>query len=218
MLPDGTKQSVTPPDGVWVSRHYLDVVDHADPAHPTVRPPVNLPGELIGVAAEGALLFTVGAHWSEDGRSDGRTYVDACAYDGVSASRVAGLPLPAAEWPQVVTAAAGQIFLARPAPAPETAGMVEVWAVNEAGTFVQQGKVALAAPARQLKGLGAVVAALGSAQLTVLGADAAGAWSLIGGPVATGCYWPDLGRAVVVPGSALWLPLGDFGVLGVPLN
>ena len=65
----------------WVERHYLDVVDYADPAHPTPRRPVSIPGALAGISHGGALLYTLATR--EDGGNSAR-YLDASAYDDVS--------------------------------------------------------------------------------------------------------------------------------------
>lgn len=214
--PDGTREKITPPVGVWVTRHYLDVVDYADPAAPTARPPVNLPGRLVGVAAGGALLFTTGPHWNEPGQNDGAEYVDACAYDGVSVSLVASLKQPA-EWPRAVGVSdSGGVLVARPAGSPAVSGVLEAWRLNESGAFEKWAETTLPRPAQQLKPLGTLLAVQSNGTVEVFEtADAA--LKPVGQTLAPGCYWPDLSRAVAEPGRALWLPLGEYGLLTVPL-
>lgn len=215
--PDGTRQIVTPPVGIWVTRHFLDVVDYSDPAAPTVRPPVNLPGQLVGVAAEGALLFTSGPHWDEWGQSDGVEYLDACAYDGVAASHVASLKLPA-EWPRAYTVNdAGWVLVARPAHAPTEGGRLEAWRLNTEGTFVGGAETPLKQPADQLKALGQLLAVRTGTSVAVFQFTQT-AWTPLEQTLVSGCYWPDLTRAVADPARALWLPLGEYGLLTVPLT
>lgn len=217
-LPDGMRQKVTPPPGIWVTRHFLDVVDYADPAMPTVRPAVNLPGRLVGMAADGALLFTAGPHWNEQGQSDGVEYLDAAAYDGVSVSLIASLKQPA-EWPHALAVDAdGVAFVARPAISPATGGVIETWRLTEAGAFLKLTETTLPEPAGQLKPLGPLLAAQAGAAVQVFHKDAAGTLTLVGQSRPPGCFWPDLTHATARPGEALWVPLGEYGLLAVPLT
>ncbi len=215
--PDGTREKVTPPAGVWVTRHFLDVVDYADPDHPTVRPPVNLPGRLEAVAAAGELIFTRGPHWNELGQTDGVDYLDACAYDGVSVSLVASLRLPS-EWPQALAVnPGGQVFLTRLAPADSRAGVIETWQLDAEGKFQRVAQTALARPATGLKSLDPLLAATTDEAVHVLLHNPDGLLLPLGEARLPGCLWPDLDRSAARPGQALWLPLGDYGLLTVPL-
>lgn len=217
-LPDGTRHKVTPPPGVWVTRYFLDVVDYADPATPTVRPAANLPGRLVGMAAGGALLFTAGPHWNEQGQSDGVEYLDASAYDGVSVSLIASLKQPA-EWPRALAVDAdGVAFVARPAKSPATGGAIEAWRLTDAGTFLKLTETVLPEPAGQLKPVGTLLAAQAGAAVQVFQKDAAGTLTLVGQARPPGCFWPDLARVAARPGQALWVPLGEYGLLAVPLT
>jgi hypothetical protein len=44
----------------WRVRDFLDVVDYTDPASPTLRPAVNVPGQLAGLSAAGSMLYLLG--------------------------------------------------------------------------------------------------------------------------------------------------------------
>ncbi|HVR34686.1 MAG TPA: beta-propeller domain-containing protein, partial [Methylomirabilota bacterium] len=69
-------------EGIWIQKHFLDVIDFADPANPTVRKPLNIPGQLRGISHGGSLLYTIGYHWDrETFTSDWREWLDASAYD-----------------------------------------------------------------------------------------------------------------------------------------
>src|SRR5205823_4466060 len=82
------------PVGTWVSRSYLDVVDYADARNPLVRQPVNIPGTLNGISHQGAVLYTVGTHWTTNQVMAWTQFLDASAYDGVSAHLIDSLALP----------------------------------------------------------------------------------------------------------------------------
>ena len=215
--PDGTREKVTPPIGVWITRHFLDVVDYADPTSPTVRPTVNLPGRLLGVDAGGNLLFTTGSHWDAQGQSDGAEYVDGSAYDGVSVSQVASLRLPA-EWPRAVAVGGGDVFVARPLPAPATGGLIEAWRLDPTGAFAKVAEASSTPAASQLKTLGSLVLAQAGASVRVFQYASRNRLEPASESIGTGCFWPDLSQAIVEPGMAVWLPLADYGLLGVPLT
>jgi hypothetical protein len=215
--PDGTKEMVTPPVGVWVTKHYLNVVDFTDASSPTVRKAVNLPGQLIGLAQSGALLFTAGPHWDDKWQTDWIEYVDACAYDGVSASLVASLK-QSADWPRARAVADGMVFLASKSPAPATSGLIEAWRLGEAGAFTRRGEIALSSPASDLKALGTLLVAQTDRGLQVVDTANPAAMTIVGRGQSAGCTWPDLSLAVGESGSGVWVPLGAYGLLAVPLT
>ncbi len=99
----------------WMEHHYLDVVDYALPANPTMRPPVNIPGVLQGLSRGGALLYTLAQRPATEGGSDWRQWLDAIAYDGVDAHLVDSLAL-SSQGPQPVLVHGEAIFVGRPAP------------------------------------------------------------------------------------------------------
>src|SRR6185295_158203 len=86
--PDG---AIYPPVGTWISRSFLDVVDYTDADDPVVRKPVNIPGTLAGLSHGGAVLYTTGTHWTTNAETAWNEYLDASAYDGVSAHLVDSL-------------------------------------------------------------------------------------------------------------------------------
>ncbi len=215
--PDGSKETVTPPAGIWVTKYYLDAVDYADPASPTVRPPVNLPGTLQGVAAGGALLFTSGPHWDEKWQTDWTEYLDACAYDNVEVTLVASLKQPTT-WPHAVTVRDGTVFLARPDETPSTGGALEAWGLNQSGAFELLGKIALAAPASQLACVGNALLAQTSPDVLLVDASDATALKVVGSGSPGGCVWADLTSAAGSTDAGVWIPLGDYGLFGLKAN
>src|SRR5262249_29699797 len=127
-----TGQTITnqPPIGIWVQRYYLDVVDYADAKSPTLRAPVNIPGQLNGISMGGSLLYTVAPHWT-NWVTDWAEWLDASAYDGVSAALVNSLPLPA-DWPHPLLIAGSNIFLGRPDTKAGTS-QLETWTLDNSG-------------------------------------------------------------------------------------
>jgi hypothetical protein len=214
--PDGTRETVTPPVGIWVTKYYLDVVDYADPTTPTVRPPVNLPGSLIGVSRDAALLFTSGQHWDENWRTDGVEYLDVSAYDGVSVALVASLKLPA-EWPRASTVVDSTIVLARRPSASETVGVIETWGLATDRTLRKLGELRLDVAAQALQAAGSLLAVQSDREILALDLTRPEALTVVGRGRADGCLWPTLGNARVGEGEALWLPLGEYGIMSVPL-
>lgn len=212
--PDGSKETVTPPVGIWVTKYYLDAVDYADPTSPTVRPPVNLPGTLRGVAAGGALLFTTGPHWDEKWQTDWTEYVDACAYDNVQVSLVASLKQPTA-WPHAVSVHDGIVFLARPDEAPSTGGTLEAWSLNQSGAFELRGKLTLATPANQLANVGTALLAQTSPDIVLVDAADPAAIKVVGSGAPGGCVWADLTSAAGSIEGGVWIPLSDYGLFSL---
>ncbi|MBN2505122.1 MAG: beta-propeller domain-containing protein [Verrucomicrobia bacterium] len=206
----------------WMRRTFLDVIDYADPADPLVRRPVNLPGTLAGVSASGRIVFTTGPRWSANSTTRGAEYLDALAYDGVSAHRMAELPLPEA-WPHSVRIAGMNIFLGRPAVSGNSAdaspNFLENWHLSAAGAFEQLSRVPLAKPVSALADFGALLAAQendGTFNLFAVG-NATGL-ALIGRAQPAGCGWYDLGGADGDLTRGLWVPMGAYGVACIPVS
>src|SRR5262249_51660971 len=135
------------PSGIWVQRFFLDVVDYADPKLPTLRPPVNIPGQLTGLSRGGALFYTVGPHYT-DWQSTGAQFLDASAYDGVAAALVDSMPL-SNTWPQPLLFSEPNLFLGR---ADSTGGtsQIETWTLSNSGKFSQLGLAKLGAAVNNL--------------------------------------------------------------------
>jgi len=207
------------PPGTWVQRYYLDVVDFADPVSPTLRKPVNVPGTLQGLSHAGELLYTTGFRWKENGTTDWTEWLDASAYDGVSAHLVASLPLPES-WPHPVLVAGANVFVGRPGYSPTTTDVVahqlETWALANTGIFQRLGACKLGAPASVLlerDNLLAVQETDNSVDL--FDATMPAALSLVGQDRPAGCLWFDLSQADGTLDDGLWVPLSIYGVFKI---
>ena len=91
--PDGTKVSI---DIVYsnpvVESDSLVVADFADAASPMFRKPIDIPGKLVGLAANGQILEVYGNNATN--AADNGNYLHGLAYDGVQASLFTSQPLP----------------------------------------------------------------------------------------------------------------------------
>lgn len=205
----------------WVQRTYLDVVDYADPALPLVRTPVNIPNPLLGLSHDGAILYTVGPHYDAlTSSSDGREWVEACAYDGVVASLVTSLALPTS-WPHPSLVQAQAVLLGRPATTNAPA-QLEAWTLSETtGRFTQLGSWPLPDAATSLAALDELLVVQASGKFFLF--DHAGAPATlrqVGAGTVPTCYYyyQDLRRADGTATRGLWLPLGDYGVWTLPVK
>ncbi len=212
-VPPDSKDTNSPTADYWVQRWYLDVVDYADAANPTARPPVNIPGSLKGVGHGGELLYTVGSHPSNPTNwwYDGTEYLDASAYDGVEAHLIDSLKL-SSYWPHPVLVKGKTVFLGHPSETNTVKNLLEAWTLSSAGKFTQLSATGLSGAAQYLAGFGDLLAAQIGNQISLFDvADpAAPAFLVTGGP--PGCLWFDLSKADGALDRGLWLPLGVYGV------
>lgn len=223
---DGTRYVTimeTPPKGMWLQRHYLRVLDYADETEPLVREPVNIPGRLIGVAAEGSLLFTHGYRHSE---TDWWTYTEqiaASAYDGLAAHWVDGFDLPN-QWPHPVLAHRGYVIVGRPGststgdaqrPPVTTKPALRIWTVSAEGKFAQDGEIELAADPQTLDRLNDLLAVTSQGRLDFYHAADPASLRPLGG--ASRCYWyANIRSGDGAADRGVWLPAGGYAVQHIP--
>ena len=208
---DGTIETNAPPVGYWVTRYYMDVVDYADPANPTQRDPVNIPGALQGVAYDGALLYTSAPHWDSKGYTDWTSYLDASAYDGVSASLVASMALPNS-WPAPLLVVGNDVLLGT-----GTNSTLDTWTVDTSRQFARLGSVKLDASAQTLARFGNLLVAQQYGPYVLFNAADPANLVKLGEASQSTCIWGDLNAADGNLVQGLWLPLGDYGVWQIPI-
>lgn len=220
-LSHSSSEPADDPTGMWIQRTSLDVIDYSDPATPTVRKPVPIPGTLEGVSHNGELLYTSGVHWTTN-QTDWRVWLDASAYDGVSAHPVCTLPLPES-WPHPLLVVSQSVIIGRPGydgnPTNTAGHTLETWAVDEKGVFVLTSAVKLTQPANDMvlrNGLLAVRGSEGGFEL-FNATDPAKLGSL-GSFSLPGCLWFDLAASQGGLADGLWMPLGSYGVARAPLK
>ncbi len=203
------KQQVEQP-GVFEIRHFLDVVDFADPAVPVLRQPVPLPGALAGISHGGQMLYTRGPKPGD--ATDPIQYLQACAYDGTAASLVGSMPLPNA-WPSVQwVGAEGTVWIGRPSSASNTPSYLETWSLGTTGKFEFQGSMSLAEPVSDLRLNSGLLLATSNSQALVLDP----AQSVTAKPVLVASkpcsIWYSAVDAAVSRTDGLWLPRGNLGL------
>lgn len=208
--------------GTWTQTAYLDVVDYADPRDPLVRQPVNIPGTLVGLAHRGSLLYTTGPHWTTNASTAWNEYLDASAYDGVSAHLIDSLPLPTT-WPHPVLAEGATVFLGWAGEASmttnRTPGSVQSWTLSAAGRFTRLDTLTVPNPASVLKGFpGLLVLQETDATVDLVDVTDPSALRLIRRVSPESCWWFDLEHAAAEASRGVWIPLGPYGVATIPVK
>jgi alpha-tubulin suppressor-like RCC1 family protein len=195
----------------WVERHYLDVVDYADAAHPTPRRPVNIPGQLTGISHEGALLYTLATR--EEGDTTSARYLDASAYDDVSVWLVDSIRLPG-DWSPVL-AAGTNIFVVRPGTT-NVAAQIEAWTLAEStGRFTLRDSAALSATADSLFDFGKMLAVQTGTGVTLLDSRTL---DRLGSGALPSCVGGDVGHGAGDAVRGLWVPLNDYGIQHIAID
>jgi hypothetical protein len=205
--------------GTWVQRYFLDVIDYSDSANPTLRKPVNIPGVLSGLSKNGQLLYTVGAHW--DARTfttDWSEWLDASAYDGVSASLVDSLSL--SQWPHPVLVDGNAIFVGHPPQNDQSKGLLGVWTLSDSGKFVSLAvpPVTLSSPAQNFAAFGDLLAVQLNEGIQLFDKSRPSSLVSLGQDAFQSCLGYTLDSADGAVNRGLWLPLGDYGVVKINLN
>lgn len=171
-----------------------------------VRPPVNLPGRLVGMDradAQGAILMT---EVEGGGGTKGRC-IQACAYDGLSVWQLDELALDLPAWTPTA-AAASRLFLVRH---PEQPGVAEVVYDATTGRLSQGlGWELLEAP-HSLHVVGDLLLAPAHGSLAVANLTADGLRPHPGDYETPVNLNPRLDRARPDAGG-LWLPVREYGV------
>lgn len=217
--PTGKWRTNTPPEWIWIQRWYLDVVDYADAKEPTVRQPVNIPGNLNGISQSGSILYTVGPHWKTDTNwwYDGPQYLDASAFDGVEAHLLDSVPLNRYWFPPVLVKDA-VAFVGRQAETVEAKNALEAWTLSAAGKFTRLSQTILESPPYKLVNFGNLFVTQAGDGLRLFDVTDAAAPVSVGRGAPDGCFWYDLTYADGALNRGVWLPLGIYGVDVIPVS
>jgi len=209
------------PDGLWIQRSLLDVVDYADPKSPTVRAPVNIAGTLQGIASKGELLYTLGLHWGTNQVFDWTQWLDASAYDGVSAHLVASLRL-SDSWPHPVLVLDTNLFIGNPGYSAVTTNLyppqLEKWFLADSGNFTLNAKFQTVQPVSGLADRNGLLVAQEEDSSLDLFDDSSPGFAPVGHAQPSGCLWFDLNQADGGIKLGLWAPLGAYGVEHIGLG
>jgi uncharacterized secreted protein with C-terminal beta-propeller domain len=207
----------------WIAQNYLQVVDYTDPANPTPRNPVEIPNQLAGVSPDGALVYTVGPRLNPTNYYDwSDTWLDASAYDGVSASLVDSIHL-ANNYPQAWLVSGTNVIIGRSGLSYTTTNVspsaVDLWTLLSTGKFQLETSLALDQPVYNLQSLGAALA-LGQAydgSLLAIDLSAAPSIQLLSHDPIESCLWFNLATIAGTKQDGLWVPLGLYGAQWLPL-
>jgi hypothetical protein len=218
---DEVETNSTNPNGIWSQKYALDVIDYADVQNPTVRAPVNIPGDLQGISHGGELLYTLGMHWATATYPDWTQWLEASAYDGVSAHLVASLALPGA-WRNTMLVADTNIFLANPGLSNSgtntTPPTLQAWSLSAKGAFTLNGSTNLQQSAYLLVERDNLLAAQENFNsLELFDVSAPQTLSRLSTYSPASCLWYDLTDADGGLGRGLWVPLGYYGVQEIRL-
>ncbi len=204
-----------PPPGTWVTRYYLDVIDYSDPYDPLVRKPVNVPGSLIGLHRNGEILYTHGADFRRFYYSGDET-IAAASYDGVNAHLVDSLVLNQ-NWPRPTLSDSGYVYVGVPAGTHNTNATIQVWTLSNDGKFQQTSTETLSTPAVQIEKINNVIVAQ-THQIELYDARNPADLTFVGAGRAASCYGVLLDGADGEATRGVWLPVGWYGVVHIPIT
>ena len=214
------------PRGYWITSYELHVVDYTDMFNPVVRKPVSIPGTLIGTSHGGALLYTQGAHWTDEHQWDGYWF-DASSYDGLEAYLVDSVEQPSS-WPQSYKVTGdGTLYMTfsetekgEPAEGGEsqyiTTFYMQSLALDETAKFALLDEIELKTGIQQLADIGGRLVGQDNQRMLHL-FDTANPESLsvAGQGGLDGCLWFNLSGVAGDIESGLWLPLGYYGAVRI---
>jgi hypothetical protein len=229
--PDGPLEKPEPkpiplPRGYWITSYELHVVDYTDMSHPVVREPASIPGTLIGTSHGGALLYTQGAHWTEEHKWDGN-WLDASSYDGLEAYLVDSVEQPRS-WPQAYKVTGdGTLYMTfsdtEEVEPTEDGGERDVTtyymqslALDETAKFALLDEIELETGIQQLADIGGrLVGQDNQRTLYLFDTTKPASLSVAGQGGLDGCLWFNLGSVAGDIETGLWLPLGNYGAVKI---
>jgi hypothetical protein len=207
----------------WIEENYLAVVDYTDPLNPTPRPPANIPSPLAGVSPDGSIVYTEGPHLNALNYFDwSQSYLDASAYDGVSAHLIDSIPF-SPNWPDAWLVSGTNVLISRSGysytSTNVTPNAIELWNLSPAGKFVLQSSLQPDQPIYGLLGLdsGLVVGQGNYSSLFVFDLSKAPALNLLLETKLDSCLWFNLSGTAGSRSGGLWVPFGYYGVEQVTL-
>lgn len=188
---------------IFVTKYFLDVIDYADAVNPVVRRPVNIPGSLQGASHQGGVIYTVGNHFDADGRTVGSEWLDASAYDGVSAYLVDSISLT--NWPHPVKVNGPDVFVGSPT-------ALERWQLSAEGELKKLSTTDTKSPVYDFAFYGDLLGLTTSAKVQLYDATNRSALKPVG-ESSIACHGAELENTDGSLGLGLWIPQNDYGVL-----
>ncbi len=214
------------PDDSWMQQYFLDVIDFADPENPTAREPVNIPGSLVGIGRGGEILYTKAPHWNEETlETDWLEWLDASAYDGVSASLVDSIPL-SSRWPHPVAVDKDVVYIGIPATngrlregeERREVSTLAAHRVADTGDFELISEVLLPFPVRELQVKRGLLSGQMNQELWFYNLEPPGELAAVGVGTQSNCFGFHFADADGSAESGFWVPAGDYGLSHVSLE
>jgi hypothetical protein len=198
----------------WWQRYSLTVVDYAaDPAAPLVRPALDLPGALEGIAQNGSLLYTVGRRPDTTSTVNEQDVLQVSAYDGTKIflgdSRVIANTI-SNETALVRVLADGRLAVASGGWNEGTERRIELLRIDNA-RFATTGSATLPSVPQSTSVLGDFLVVRDA--LGILLFEVAGATPARLGAIDIGCIGLDLERVTGNPSMGVWAPASDYGAI-----
>jgi hypothetical protein len=181
-----------------------------------VRKPVNLPGTLIGLAKNGELLYTRGYNIKPFDPSPADETLDASSYDGVDAHLITSMSL-GQNWPRPAIGNGAYIYFGAAPSKDDTNATLQVWTLNDAGKFELTNSQILDFPAQQFQ-LVHDILTVQTDNILLMDARTPAEPKLIGAGRSNSCYGVLLDAADGDVTRGLWLPVGWYGVLKIPVK
>ena len=191
----------------WGQGWFLDVIDFTNPAAPVVRDPVSIPNKLAGVSlasTQGAVLYGVGGHLDSKVNTE---YLDASAYDGVTASLIGSVSMGG--WTSAALVDAGAVLIARNS---GTTGEIATFTLSNTAVLAKVGAVSLGEAPSVLHAAGNLLAARISDGVHLFDKTNPTTLLSIGTDAGNEPVWGDISYSDGDPDRGLWIPLGDYGV------
>lgn len=197
------------PRYIYANKHMLDVVDYENPAAPTVRRPINIPGELRGLAHGGAVLYTAGQHFSTN-QTDQAFWLDASAYDGAAVFLIDSVKLD--QWHTTTVWDGGNSMVASRQGGTNSSPRLELYTLGTQSPRLELADTeTLSSQAHTLARIRSSLISVGQEEIQVWGVENSQLVLRRTGKVTT-CYWFDAARADIDEQFNVWAPLGDYGV------
>lgn len=197
---------------IYETRFLLDVVDLADPYEPVIRPPAPLPGDLLGVAVDGALLLAAGdARWDTNGIPTRPLH--GIAYDGVTPNRVALLEEPGIEsWHMAEGARVVGFRRGRPDDGNGTPSALQPWHLSAGGDWESEPSAPLAPDTYEVHRFEDLWVTAGGRLFEFHRLPVDAAFSRLGEAGRACSWWFNWDHADGSADDGLWIPLGEYGL------
>lgn len=211
---EGPKDPSGKPTRLWTTetRHVLHVVDVSHPAEPLRRPPLGLPAQLAGASHNGSVLYTTG---SSPTNTPGLAALSALAYDGVTVSPVAEVPV--ADGSALLVLPNGRVACVEPALHAGDLARLATWSLGPDGQWSRIDAIPLPGSWATLHPLGGLVLAETDRAMAFLRPLDSG-WASLGSAPRPCSFWGNWEAGDAGPDAVAWLPRGDSGLVRLAPN